>query len=149
MGFERMCKVLQSKESVYDTDLFASASKGLDTIIATPHPEEETSPQQLKRVRIILDHTRTAFMLINDGLIPSNVGAGYVLRMIIRRFVYNFYLYLTHTQSSQKPTLELYKKLIEQLLDSFKDLRTFDTATILRVLTKEVENFLKTIENGF
>jgi alanyl-tRNA synthetase len=83
MGFERMCQVLQGKDSVYDTDLFKNALQTLEKhteLAATSSP---------RRFRIIADHARTAFMLINDGLIPSNIAAGYVLRMIIRRMIYN------------------------------------------------------------
>ena len=86
MWFERMCCVLQQKASVYDTDVFLPAIEKLENLTWIKYSE------QSRRFRIIVDHIRTAFMLINDWLIPSNVWAWYVLRMIVRRFYYNLIL---------------------------------------------------------
>lgn len=69
MGFERMCKVLQQKDSVYDTDLFE-----LMIEVIAKHTNQKYI-NHTKQFRIIADHARTAFMLVNDGLIPSNIGA--------------------------------------------------------------------------
>jgi alanyl-tRNA synthetase len=69
MGFERMCKVLQEKDSIYDTDLFVPMIK-----VIAQHTNQDYIGHT-KQFRIIADHARTAFMLVNDGLIPSNVGA--------------------------------------------------------------------------
>jgi alanyl-tRNA synthetase len=138
MGFERMCCVLQQKASVYDTDLF---EKTLQVIVQTLQLSLPFSPAQQRRVRIIADHARTAFMLINDGLVPSNVGAGYVLRMIIRRMVYN--VMLLHPLQ-----LEAYADVLHELLASFQGLRTFDEKEIIRVFTDEVKLFQKTLQTG-
>jgi alanyl-tRNA synthetase len=80
-------------------------------------------------------------MLINDGLIPSNVGAGYVLRMIIRRMVYTMYLLKNFT-------FEEYQTFFALLLKSFEGLRNFNEKEIIRVLMDEVKLFTKTIQNG-
>jgi alanyl-tRNA synthetase len=135
MGFERMCKVLQLKDSVYDTDLFVPAISVIENHVHTTY----TSNQ--RRFRIVADHARTAFMLINDGLIPSNVGAGYVLRMIIRRMVYN--VMLLHETS-----LEGFASLLQDLLTSFQTLRNFNETEILRIFLDEIKTFQKTIQNG-
>jgi len=135
MGFERMCKVLQLKESVYDTDLFTPAIQTIEAHTGLSYPSHQ------RRFRIIADHARTAFMLINDGLIPSNVGAGYVLRMVIRRMVYN--LMLLHEISSEK-----YPDFLHALLASFQGLREFQEEEILRVMLAEIKLFQKTLQNG-
>ena len=135
MGFERMCSVLQGKESVYDTDLFVAAIKVIEQHTGLPYVDHQ------RRFRIIADHARTAFMLINDGLVPSNVGAGYVLRMIIRRMVYNMMLL-------QEISLEKYTDFLHDVLASFKGLREFQEDEIIRVMLAEVKLFQKTIQAG-
>ena len=106
MGFERICKVLQEVDTVYETDLFTPALEVIEKYTRFKYQDDE------KRFRIIADHSRTAFMLINDGLIPSNVGAGYVLRMIIRRMVYRIYFL-------QQFSLNEYKTFFDDLLNEF------------------------------
>ena len=86
MWFERMCRVLQNKPTIFETDCFQPI---LDII------SKYTWLQYIwneKRFRIIADHIRTAALLLNDWVIQSNVWAGYVLRMIIRRMYYNLML---------------------------------------------------------
>ena len=80
MGFERMCKVLQGKETIYETDLFWPIIEELENVLTS-----EKYAKNKRKFRIIADHFRTAAILINDGLIPSNEKAWYILRMIIRR----------------------------------------------------------------
>lgn len=135
MGLERMCKVLQEKASVYETDLFAPFIQTLENFT------ELSYTQHQKRFRIIADHLRTSFMLINDGLTPSNVAAGYVLRMIIRRAYYNLFL-LKKFDEHQLNTF------IDQTFEAFKGLRAFDEAMIKRVLLQEIKQFEKTIHHG-
>lgn len=135
MGLERMCKVLQNKVSVYETDLFAPFLTMLESFSGLKYTDHE------RKFRIIADHMRTAFMLINDGLTPSNVGAGYVLRMIIRRAYYNLYL----LKKLSKTELE---NFIAQAFEAFKGLRDFDQVMITKVLLHEIAQFEKTIANG-
>lgn len=135
MGLERMCKVLQHKESVYETDLFAPFLHMLEQATELKYADHQ------RKFRIIADHLRTAFMLINDGLTPSNVGAGYVLRMIIRRGYYNLFL----LRKMMKPELEHF---IDQAFVAFKGLRAFNEPMIKKVLLNEITQFEKTIHNG-
>lgn len=134
MWLERMCCVLQQKDSVYDTDVFAPAITKLEELTWC------TYAQQQRRFRIIVDHARTVFMLINDWLIPSNLAAGYVLRMIIRRMTYNLMLLKDFD-------INWYEKVCTELLETFKHLREFKKDEILRVLLEEIKIFLKTIQN--
>ena len=135
MGFERMCKVIQNKESVYETDLFTPFLEMLEKNTGLFYTDNK------RRFRIIADHLRTSFMLINDGLTPSNLGAGYVLRMIIRRAYYNLFLLKKFSQSE----LDLF---VSKALEAFKGLRDFDELTIKRVLLAEIAQFEKTLANG-
>ena len=135
MGFERLCKVLQRKESIYETDLFAPFISLLEKTTALPYQSNE------RKMRIVADHLRTAFMLINDGLTPSNVWAWYVLRMIIRRCYYNLILL-------KKLTSEELEQFINEAFIAFKWLRTFDEARIKKVLLNEIAQFEKTIHKG-
>lgn len=135
MWLERMCCVLQQKESVYDTDVFKSSLNKLEELTWIKYEN------QSRRFRIIVDHARTAFMLINDWLIPSNVAAWYVLRMIIRRMTYNLMLL-------KDLDINWYKQVCTELLWTFKHLREFKEDEILRVLVEEIQTFLKTIQNG-
>ena len=131
MGFERMCTVLQGKDSLYDTDLFVPAIQTIESFTNLSYASHQ------RRFRIVADHARTAFMLINDGLLPSNVGAGYVLRMIIRRMVY------------KGAFKELnYSDFLPALLASFHGLREFKEEEIIRVLLGEITLFQKTLQNG-
>ena len=132
MWFERMCCVMQQKESVYDTDVFSASLKKLEELTGIKYE------QQTRRFRIIADHIRTAFMLINDWLIPSNVWAGYVLRMIIRRFYYNLILL-------KKLNSDEIGKFIDEFFVAFKWLREFDEPRIKKTLIDEISQFEKTI----
>ena len=135
MGLERMCKVMQNKVSVYETDLFVPMLDLLAKTTGLNYADHQ------RRFRIVADHIRTAFMLINDGLTPSNVGAGYVLRMIIRRAYYNLYL----LKKLDKAQIETF---IEQAFTAFEGLRKFDQERISKVLLAEISQFEKTIVNG-
>ena len=133
MWFERMCCVLQQKESVYDTDVFLPSIIKLEELTWIKYNE------QSRRFRIIVDHIRTAFMLINDWLIPSNVWAWYVLRMIIRRFYYNLILL-------KKLNINEVNKFIDEFFLAFKWLREFDEPRIKKTIIDEISQFEKTIQ---
>lgn len=132
MGFERMCRVLQWKDSIYETDLFAPFISLLEKTTGLTYKWNE------RKFRIVADHLRTAFMLINDGLTPSNVGAGYVLRMIVRRCYYNLILL-------KKLSSEELNSFVDSAFVSFKWLREFDEPRIKKTLINEISQFEKTI----
>lgn len=136
MGFERMCKTLQGKETIYETDLFQLI---IESIAA--HTKLKYKDHQ-RRMRIVADHLRTAIVLINDGCIPSNVGAGYVLRMIIRRMYYNLIL-LNDSVS------DWYESLFNEIITFVASQRTLsNTSAIFKVIKDELAQFKKTIANG-
>lgn len=136
MWFERMCKVLQNKETPYESDLFLSIIQSIEK-----HTNLEYKNNQ-RRMRIVADHLRTAIVLINDGCIPSNVAAGYVLRMIIRRMYYNLILLNDSVQDG-------YESLFNEIIDFVATQRTLhNIAIISKVIKDELNQFRKTIANG-
>lgn len=136
MWFERMCTVLQGKESVYETDVFSSL---LDIVVKYVWPSYLGNE---RRYRIVADHLRTAFFLVKDGILPSNEGRGYVLRRLIRRMYYNIILLNT---VDQKKFTSFLKDVIEEIVSLFEI--SGDFSGTLDVLEKEVLQFQKTITN--
>ena len=84
MGFERLCMVLQGKTSNYDTDVFTPLIKEIETLTASKYGTEQSTDCA---IRVIADHLRTVYFAISDGQLPSNTGAGYVIRRILRRAI--------------------------------------------------------------
>lgn len=139
MWFERMCKVLQNKDTIFETDVFTWAIELLEKYTQKKYSENT------RRFRIIIDHLRTAFRLIQDGLHPSNIGSGYVLRMVIRRMYYN--LVLVQEPSEKDLALLLSDEL--SFFDTFFDFGQWkEKEELLHVLWGEIKQFKKTLSNG-
>lgn len=149
MGFERLVRVLQNKQSNYDTDVFTpilSKIEELSGLRYKPEDEEKHKKQLVINIamRVIADHIRTISFSIADGQLPSNTGAGYVIRRILRRairygyqslnikepFMYRIVPTLAHQMGSQFPELNTQKILIE------------------KVIKEEEQAFYKTLEIG-
>lgn len=137
MWFERMCTVLQQKESAYETDVFASLLDIIEKYVGLPYEWNE------RRYRIIADHLRTSFFMIKDGIAPSNEGRGYVLRRLIRRMYYNMML-LKEVDVKTLPTF--LKNIMKEIVSLFDLAGNFDPIVVL--LEKEITQFQKTITNG-
>ncbi|HCY20669.1 TPA: hypothetical protein DIC40_02225 [Patescibacteria group bacterium] len=136
MGFERMCKTLQNKETVYESDLFQPIIDAIAIYTKLAYKDYQ------RRMRIVADHLRTAIVLINDGGFPSNVGAGYVLRMIIRRMYYNLIL-LNDSVSDG------YESLFDEIIAFVGTQRKLtNSSAIFKVIKDELAQFKKTIANG-
>src|SRR5690606_17536491 len=84
MGFERLCMVLQGKQSNYDTDVFTPLIQKMESITGTTYSKKEETDIA---IRVIADHVRAVSFSIADGQLPSNTGAGYVIRRILRRAI--------------------------------------------------------------
>jgi alanyl-tRNA synthetase len=82
MGLERITTVLNGRKSVYDTDLFDYIIEAIEKALNIKYNDDTQ-----RAVRIMADHTRTAVIMISDGITPSNVDQGYVLRRLIRRAI--------------------------------------------------------------
>ena len=142
-GFERMLMFLNGLKDVYMTDLFSDVIAYIEDTLNVKYNENS---EQTKSIRIIADHMRTAVMLIGDenGIVPSNVGAGYILRRIMRRAI----------RHAKKINLngvnlsEIAKIFIEKVYTEAYPNLTQKKDYILSQINLEVEKFTKTIETG-
>jgi len=141
MGFERLCMAIQNKTSNYDTDVFTPL---IDFIAKKADKQYGKDEQTDIAIRVISDHVRAIAFAITDGQLPSNTGAGYVIRRILRRAVrYGF----TFLNLKQPFIYELVPILTEQFDGVFPELvaqRDF----VMKVIEQEESSFLKTLENG-
>lgn len=142
MGFERLTRVLQGKTSNYDTDIF------LDTIHATERITGKTytagDDKQSIAFRVLSDHIRAISFTIADGQLPSNTGAGYVIRRILRRAVRYYYSNLDYRQPLLYQLVEGTANKFEIVFPELKQQQDF----VARVIREEEEAFLRTLEKG-
>src|SRR5258708_33452019 len=142
MGFERLCMAIQKKTSNYDTDVF----RPLMDFIAL-HADSYKYGTDLKKdiaVRVMADHIRAVSFAISDGQLPSNTGAGYVIRRILRRAVRYGFSYLNF----KEPFMFLLVPLLAlQFKDVFSELHKQEEY-VSRVVHEEDISCLKTLESG-
>ncbi len=142
MGFERLVRVLQGKNSNYDTDVFTGTIKEVEKI--TGRKYDYSDSKEAVAFRVIADHIRAISFTIADGQLPSNTGAGYVIRRILRRAVRYYYSYLDYKQ----PLLhQLVSVLSSQFETVFPELYK-QVDFVSKVVKEEEEAFLKTLGNG-
>jgi len=142
MGFERLVRVLQEKQSNYDTDVFSGLLAAIEKI---SHQEYNGGAgKKAVAFRVLADHIRAVSFAIADGQLPSNTGAGYVIRRILRRAVRYYYSYLHYTQ----PLLcQLVPDLAQQFETVFPEL-SLQMDFVESVIKEEELSFLKTLEKG-
>ncbi len=149
MGFERLVRVLQGKQSNYDTDVFMPLIHKIEELSShryDTHDEQKHKKQQLINVamRVIADHIRTISFSIADGQLPSNTGAGYVIRRILRRAIRYGY----QTLNLKEPFMyRIVPTLAHQLGEAFPELNT-QKLLIEKVIREEELSFYKTLEIG-
>jgi len=141
MGLERLAMVLQGVQSNYDTDLFQTLIAQTERISGKKYGEEE---KQDIAFRVIADHIRAISFSIADGQLPSNTGAGYVIRRILRRAVRYGYQYLGFKESF---LAGLVSALSEEMSDAFPELN-IQRDLIEKVIREEELAFFRTLENG-
>ncbi len=141
MGFERLCMVLQGVKSNYDTDVFTPLIREIETITGYKYGKNEDVDIA---VRVVADHVRAVSFAIADGQLPSNSGAGYVIRRILRRAIrYGF----TFLGTSKPFMFRLVKILGDAMGRSFPEL--VEQYQLIENVIKEEENsFLATLEQG-
>ncbi|MCH2489400.1 MAG: alanine--tRNA ligase [Flavobacteriales bacterium] len=141
MGFERLAMVLQGKQSNYDTDVFAPLIREIEAITNTTYGKDEKIDIA---IRVIADHIRAVAFSIADGQLPSNTGAGYVIRRILRRAIrYGF----TFLNTKEPFIYKLVETLSKQMGDAFPELRS-EKNLITNVIREEENSFLRTLEQG-
>jgi len=147
MGFERLCMALQGKTSNYDTDVFMPLIREIETITGAKYTVKASNEAEEKvniAIRVIADHVRAVAFAIADGQLPSNTGAGYVIRRILRRAIrYGF----TFLDIKEAFIYKLVETLSEQMGDSFPEIKT-QKALCSNVIREEENSFLRTLDQG-
>lgn len=149
MGFERLCMAIQAKTSNYDTDVFRplmdfiAKEAGVNYGGSTPGKGAVTEKQDIA-IRVIADHIRAVSFAISDGQLPSNTGAGYVIRRILRRAVRYGFSYLNFKEPFM---YKLVPVLADQFKEVFPELHQ-QLEYVGRVVHEEEISFLRTLERG-
>ena len=142
MGFERLVRVIQNKQSNYDTDIFTGTIADISKLVN----KEYTAGDDKESVafRVIADHIRAIAFTIADGQLPSNTGAGYVIRRILRRAVRYYYSYLDYKQPLLFQLLPIIATQFDNVFSELQQQLSF----ISRVVKEEEEAFLRTLDKG-
>lgn len=141
MGFERLCMVLQGKQSNYDTDVFTGMIAKIEELSGLKYGENQ---ERDIAIRVIADHIRAISFSIADGQLPSNVKAGYVIRRILRRAVRYGYTFLGFNE----PFLcRLVDQLVVDMGEQYPELIS-QKVLIERVIKEEEMAFLRTLDRG-
>ena len=160
MGFERLVRVLQGKTSNYDTDIFSGTIQAIEKITGKVYDPALTPADSAKAAsgitaigggwegavafRVLADHIRAISFAIADGQLPSNTGAGYVIRRILRRAVRYYYSYLDYKQPLLFQLLPLLAKQFEMVFPELIQQLDF----VSKVVKEEEEAFLRTLDKG-
>ncbi len=142
MGFERLTRVIQKKQSNYDTDIFTGTIAATEKITGKKYTAADD--KESIAFRVIADHIRAISFTIADGQLPSNTGAGYVIRRILRRAVRYYYSYLDYKQPLLFQLLPVIATQFENVFPELNQQLDF----VSKVVKEEEEAFLRTLANG-
>jgi alanyl-tRNA synthetase len=142
MGFERLAMVMQNKKSNYDTDVFSPLIEKITQVSGIDY--KSTDSKTDIAIRVIADHVRAVSFSIADGQLPSNTGAGYVIRRILRRGIRYGYSFL---DTKEAFIYQLVEVLVNQMSEFFPELGA-QQDIITKVIKEEEDSFLRTLEKG-
>ncbi len=141
MGFERLVRALQGKQSNYDTDVFQPYIKAISRLSGFEYGKDEKIDVAM---RVVADHLRAVAFSIADGQLPSNAKAGYVIRRILRRAVRYAYTFLGQKEAF---LYKLLPTLIYEMGEAYPELLA-QRELIGKVIMEEEDSFLRTLANG-
>ncbi len=142
MGFERLVRVIQGKQSNYDTDVFTGTIAATEKITGKKYDYSDS--KEAIAFRVLADHIRAIAFTIADGQLPANNGAGYVIRRILRRAVRYYYSYLDYKQPLLFQLMPLLATQFETVFPELKKQLDF----VSKVVKEEEDAFLKTLDKG-
>lgn len=142
MGLERLVRVLQKKQSNYDTDIFSGTIGAVEKITGKKY--QAGDDKESIAFRVLSDHIRAISFTIADGQLPSNTGAGYVIRRILRRAVRYYYSYLGYKQPLLYQLVPVLGKQFEHVFPELIQQEDF----VVKVIREEEDAFLRTLDKG-
>jgi alanyl-tRNA synthetase len=145
MGFERLCMAMQGKTSNYDTDIFTPFIEFIESKTAIKYTSQYiNAPMSDIAMRVLVDHLRAVSFAISDGELPSNNGAGYVIRRILRRAVRYYYSFLDTKEPFLYSMVPLLAEKFENVFPELKAQHGF----VSKVIMEEERSFLRTLAGG-
>ncbi len=141
MGFERLCMVLQNKKSSYDTDVFTPYINKISEIANIPYGFAKETDIAM---RVVADHVRAIAFSIADGQLPSNNGAGYVIRRILRRAIRYGYTFLNQADAFIYQLIDI---MVKEMGEAYPELIR-NQKIISDVIEQEEKSFLRTLAQG-
>ena len=149
MGFERLVRAIQGKQSNYDTDVFQPIIRAIESLTGLKYCSDRSESSDCSEevnvaMRVVADHLRTIAFSIADGQLPGNAKAGYVIRRILRRAVRYAYTFLGQKQAF---IYRLLPVLIQEMGATYPELEA-QKELISKVMKEEEESFLRTLDTG-
>jgi alanyl-tRNA synthetase len=147
MGFERLVRIIQNKSSNYDSDVFTPLIEKVEQTTGTKYISKNPTPEEEKinvAIRVVVDHVRAVAFAIADGQLPSNTGAGYVIRRILRRAIRYGFTFL----NTKEPFInKLVAVLAGQMGEFFPEIKAQQNL-VTNVIKEEEASFLRTLDQG-
>ncbi len=145
MGFERLCMAVQGKQSNYDTDLFTPFFSWIEKTTGKKYTGKyDRESKKDVAFRVLADHSRAVSFTIADGQLPSNTGAGYVVRRILRRAVRYYFSFLEFKEPLMYQMVPFLASYFEDTFPELKDQAEF----VSKIILEEEKSFLRTLESG-